>query len=601
MNPDNVLEVRNLSIDFYTEEEIVHAVIDLSFDLKKGEILGIVGETGSGKSVSVYSLVKLIPIPPGKYVKGEIYLRKKNGEVVELLSLPHKELRKIRGNEIAMIFQEPMTALNPIMRCGAQVVEAIIQNQKLSYKEAKELTLSLFDEVKLPDPKRIFDAYPHELSGGQKQRVMIAMAISCNPSIIIADEPTTALDVTIQKVILNLLVEIQAKRKMSIIFISHDLAVISNIADRVLVMKDGRKVEEGPVIKIFTEPEHPYTKGLIASRPSLDRKLYFLPSIKDFIPSGQNGKIKTLEEVISNYTVKPEDIDKRKKRIYSHPPLFSIRNLKVYFPIKGGLFGLTKGYVKAVDDVSFDIYPGETLGVVGESGSGKTTLGQAIIKLIDSEGEIIYKNKNVNNFSSSQLRAWRNDVQIIFQDPYSSLNPRITVGEAIVEPMRIHGILENDAERRERAMELLKRVGLEESHFYRYPHEFSGGQRQRICIARAIASNPIFIVCDECVSSLDVSVQAQVLNLLKQLQNEFGYTYLFISHDFSVVKFMSDRILVMHAGKIVEIGDAEEIYNNPTAEYTKKLISAIPSTNISVIKDNYEKRQKLKKQYEEQQ
>jgi len=594
MSSENVLEVKNLTIDFYTEEEIVHAVIDVSFNLRKGEILGIVGETGSGKSVSTYTLARLIPMPPGKIISGEIWLRTKDGQEVSLLDTPSHLMRKYRGSEIGMIFQEPMTSLNPVMTCGKQVAEAIQLHQKLSYKEAREKAIELFNEVKLPRPAEIFDSYPHQLSGGQKQRVMIAMALSCEPSILVADEPTTALDVTVQKVILDLLCEIQARRGMSVIFISHDLGVIASISDRVMVMKDGRKVEEGDILTIFTNPREAYTRGLIASRPPLSRRLHFLPSVKDFLPSPADGKMKTIEEVIRGLEVKVHERKARHERIYSQEPLISVRNLKVYFPIKGGWLGRVKGYVKAVDDVSFDIYPGETLGLVGESGSGKTTLGQALIKLIDSTGEIYYKKRDVNKFTKRELRMWRKNVQIIFQDPYSSLNPRLTVGEAIMEPMRIHKILENDKERKERAMELLKRVGLEESHFYRYPHEFSGGQRQRICIARAIASNPEFIVCDECVSSLDVSVQAQVLNLLKELQNEFNLTYLFISHDFSVVKFMSDRIMVMHMGKIVEEKEADELFQNPQEEYTKQLISAIPSTDIEVIKKNIERRNRMR-------
>ena len=468
-------------------------------------------------------------------------------------------------------------------------------HQKINKEEAKELTIELFNKVMLPDPERIFNTYPHQISGGQKQRVMIAMAMSCQPSVLIADEPTTALDVTVQKTILELMQSLQSENDMGIMFITHDLGVIAELADKVVVMYKGNIVEQGGVWDIFNNPQHPYTKGLLACRPPLNKRYKFLPTVSDFMKVGPDGKITDMGVSINDFTKKltvpKSKRDKEQKKLFSQKPVLSINKLKTYFPIKGGFFGQKTGYVKAVDGVSIDVYPGETLGLVGESGCGKTTIGRSIIRLEESySGEVIYKGENVLKMNAERLREFRKEVQIIFQDPYSSLNPRMTIGNAIMEPMQVHGILNNDDERKKRVEELLERVNLDASHFYRYPHEFSGGQRQRIGIARALAVNPKFIICDESVSALDVSVQAQVLNLLNELKAEFGLTYIFISHDLSVVKYMSDRMVVMQKGLIEEMGDADQIYNKPKTEYTKKLIDAIPEGKLDDIKRHLESR-----------
>ncbi|MBL4668330.1 MAG: ABC transporter ATP-binding protein [Flavobacteriales bacterium] len=589
-----LLEVKNLVTEFHTEDEIVKAVNNVSFTLNRGETIGVVGESGSGKSVTSLSIMRLIPNPPGKIANGEILLHTKNG-VVDLVQVSEKEMRSYRGNDIAMIFQEPMTSLNPVFTCGNQVAEAIMLHQKVSKKEAKNLTIELFEQVELPRPGAMFDAYPHQISGGQKQRVMIAMAMSCNPSILIADEPTTALDVTVQKTILELMLKLQKEQDMGIVFITHDLGVIAELADKVVVMYKGKIVEQGNVLDIFTNPQHPYTKGLLACRPPLQRRLKWLPTVSDFMTIDDNGLMhetnKSVKEVTNSLVITPAETAKKHKALYQQEPVLEINNLKTYFPINKGLFGKAKEYVKAVDDVSFKVYPGETLGLVGESGCGKTTLGRTILKLVEpTEGQIIFKGKDITHLSQKEMRAYRKELQIIFQDPYSSSNPRITIGEAIMEPMRIHKVFNNDKERKARVMELLKRVSLNEEHFYRYPHEFSGGQRQRICIARSLALNPKFIICDESVSALDVSVQAQVLNLLNELKEEFKFTYIFISHDLSVVKFMSDRMIVMQDGKIVELGLADEIYANPKTAYTRDLITAIPKGEVEDIKASIEKK-----------
>jgi len=585
----NLLEIKNLVTQFHTEGEIINAVNNINFTLKNGETVGVVGESGSGKSVTALSIMKLIPSPPGKIVGGQILYHTKDGNVVDLLQISEKEIRNYRGNEIAMIFQEPMSSLNPVYTSGNQVMEAIILHQKVSANLAKSITLELFEKVRLPDPKRILKAYPHELSGGQKQRVMIAMAMSCDPCILIADEPTTALDVTVQKTILDLMEDLQSEHEMGILFITHDLGVIAELADRVVVMYKGKIVEQGDVIDIFSNPQHPYTKGLLACRPPLNKRLYWLPTVSDFMETDRSGKVKegerTIDEVIKKFVVSKEERRQSHAELYKKEPLLQIKNLKTWFPIKAGFFKKSSKYIKAVDDVSFDLFPGETLGLVGESGCGKTTLGRSILRLEEPiSGEIYYNGKDVMKLSKSELRSLRKKVQIIFQDPYSSLNPRITIGEAIMEPMVVHGIFSNPKERKDRVIEILERVKMDANHFYRYPHEFSGGQRQRICIARAITLNPKLIICDESVSALDVSIQAQVLNLLNELREDYGFTYLFISHDLSVVKFMSDRIIVMKDGKIMEIGDADNVYENPRTDYTKTLIEAIPKGRIEDIK-----------------
>lgn len=551
-----LLNIENLSISF-GKKEVIH---NISYQLNQNEILGIVGESGSGKSVSSLAILGLLPKRISKVTSGRIIY-----DGIDLTQITAQEFQTIRGNKIAVIFQEPMSSLNPSMTCGKQVQEILLEHTNCSKKQAETETLLLFESVKLPDPKRVYKAYPHEISGGQKQRVMIAMAIACQPDILIADEPTTALDVTVQKDIIALLKELQLKTKMSIIFITHDLALISEIAHRVLVMYQGKIVEQGPVSDIFKSPQQPYTKALLHSRPSLDTRLKTLPTIKDYL----NHTTKT--EIITS-----EERKQKHKILYSKEPLLEVINVEKEYISKSGWFTKPDSF-KAVDGVSFKLYEGETLGLVGESGCGKSTLGNAILQLDKATaGSILYKNKDITKLSNSEVKKLRKDIQIIFQDPYSSLNPRIAVGKAIMEPMKVHNLYQSDSERKDKTIDILNKVGLSEEYFNRYPHEFSGGQRQRIGIARTIALQPKLIVCDESVSALDISVQAQVLNLLNELKETFGFTYIFISHDLAVVKYMSDQLLVMNKGHIEELDDADEIYNHPKKDYTKKLINAIP-------------------------
>ena len=560
-----LLEINNLAIEFRSERGNTCAVDGISLSLDKGETLGIVGESGSGKSVTALSIMRLLPSPPAKIVSGEILFH--HPSTVQLLSLPDKEIEKIRGAQIAMIFQEPMTSLNPVFRCGHQVTEAIQLHQKTSFAEAKTRTLQLFERVKLPDPARIFNAYPHQISGGQKQRVMIAMAMSCNPSLLIADEPTTALDVTVQKTILDLMRELKEESGLSMLFISHDLGVIAEICDRVVVMLQGKIVEEGSVEKVLRQAEHPYTRGLVACRPSLKRKLWRMPTVPDFIEH------KNFEARVVTHA----ENQARQKNLQDQAPILQVKNLNVRYPSKKNWLGKPTEWLHAVNDVSFDIFPGETFGLAGESGCGKTTLGRTIARLTEAQsGEIWYKGADLQKLSEDEFRPYRREIQVVFQDPYSSLNPRMGIGEAIVEPMQVHKLHGNDRARREMAIDLLETVGLQADHFNRYPHEFSGGQRQRICVARALALEPRFLVCDEMVSALDVSVQATVLNLLMDLREKFGLTYLFISHDLSVIKQMCDRLLIMNQGRTEALGYPDEIFENPEREYVKRLIEAIP-------------------------
>ena len=555
-----LLAVKKLIISFKKEKEYVPVVHDLTYCLYENEIVGIVGESGSGKSVSSLAIMGLLPKRISLINNGSIIFDGK-----DITHLSDKEFQKIRGNEIAMIFQEPMSSLNPSLQCGFQVAEILTRHTSLPKKEIKTEVLSLFEKVKLPNPKELFNKYPHQISGGQKQRVMIAMAIACKPKILIADEPTTALDVTVQKEIIHLLKDLQQETKMSILFISHDLSLVSEIANRVLVMYKGEIVEQGNAKAIFENPQHNYTKALIASRPSLEFRLKRLPTIQDFL--SERGK----SEVVS-----AEERKENQKKIYAKAPLLEVKNVEKEYLSTVGLFGKKLSF-KAVDDVSFKIYEGETVGLVGESGCGKSTLGNAILQLDKATaGQIFFKGNDITKLNKDEIRKLRKEIQLIFQDPYSSLNPRIPVGKAIMEPMKVHGLYKNDAERKAKTIEILERVGLGEDFFNRYPHEFSGGQRQRVGIARTIALQPKLIVCDESVSALDISVQAQVLNLLNELKENFGFTYIFISHDLAVVKYMSDQVLVMNKGKIEEMADADELYANPKSEYTKKLIEAIP-------------------------
>lgn len=562
---DKVLQINNLCVDFAQKNVFRNVVHNVSYSLFRGRTLGIVGESGSGKSVSSMAIMRLLQTPPARISNGEIlFYPTPKAQAVDLLKLNENEMRHYRGNHISMIFQEPMTSLNPVHKCGAQVVEMLLQHEKLTKKQARERVIELFNEVLLPRPEKIFDSYPHEISGGQKQRVMIAMALVCNPSILIADEPTTALDVTVQKTIIELLRDLQKKHNLAIIFISHDLGVIAQIADDVAVMYKGEIVEQGNVEQILKAPTHPYTKGLLACRPPLDSRPYRLPTVKDFL----EGNHPSDEE---------PQADDNTDMVRETTPLLQVRNWNVRFSLKKNIFGKVLQQLNAVDDISFDIYRGETLGLVGESGCGKTTLGRSLLQLIEhSSGSVLFEGKPLDKLSSAEMRHLRTKMQIVFQDPYSSLNPRITIGDAICEPLRSHNLYNSERERRQAVEALMQEVGLDSSMYSRYPHEFSGGQRQRVCIARALILRPELVICDESVSALDVSVQAQVLNLLNDLKRKYGYTYLFITHDLSVVKFISDRIMVMEKGKLVELNDADTLYNNPQQEYTKRLISAIP-------------------------
>jgi peptide/nickel transport system ATP-binding protein len=560
MPKKKLLSIKNLRISFPSKNERNEMVHGINFDIQENEIVGIVGESGSGKSISSLAILGLLDKKTTE-LKGSISFEGNN-----IIELKEKELRKFRGCEISMIFQEPMSSLNPSITCGAQVIEILQQHQKISKKEGRAEVIRLFEKVKLPRVTEMFDLYPHQISGGQMQRVMIAMAIACKPKLLIADEPTTALDVTVQKNIISLLKEIQQETGMSILFISHDLSLVSEICNRVVVMYQGNIVEQGVARTIFENPQNNYTKALIQSKPSIAVRLKKLPSVKDFIEDSVETEIYSSEERAAFHT-----------KTYAQKPFLEIINLKKYYSNNKKWWFQKDTYVKAVDNVSFKLYSGETLGLVGESGCGKSTLGRTLMHLEKAtSGSIIYQGKDLTKLSNSEIKNLRKDIQIIFQDPFSSLNPRITVGEAILEPMKVHKLYKNYKERKKQVLSILQKVGLLPEHYNRYPHEFSGGQRQRIGIARTIALQPKLIICDESVSALDVSVQAQVLNLLNTLKKDYGFTYIFISHDLSVVKYMSDQLIVMNKGKIEEVGDADSIYKNPKSVYTQKLISSIP-------------------------
>ncbi|HEX4523585.1 MAG TPA: ABC transporter ATP-binding protein [Casimicrobiaceae bacterium] len=552
-----LLSIRNLRVNFRLDKDTTfEAVKGISFDIPTNSTVALVGESGSGKSVTSLSILGLLPKENSTVLPGsEIVYGGQN-----LVALGQDELRKIRGADISMIFQEPMTSLNPVFTVGFQLTEVLRMHMGMGPAEARKRAIALLSEVGIPDPKFKINAYPSQMSGGQQQRVMIAMAIACEPKLLIADEPTTALDVTIQKQILDLIAALQKKHQMSVLFITHDLAVVGEIADYVVVMRNGEIREQGPAKAVFENPQDAYTKALLLCRPRLDRRPVRLPVIEDFM----NGHGKAM-----HLTERKRGIDR------ADPIILDVRHLGKDFYSREGLFGRRK--FEAVKDVSFRLPKGKTLGLVGESGSGKTTVGLTLMRLHEATtGEALFEGKDILSMSPRQFMDYKRRIQIIFQNPYASLNPRMIVGQILTEPMQIHGIGSSVQDRTELAFELLQKVGLPEVSFYKYPHEFSGGQRQRIAIARCLTLKPDILICDESVSALDVSVQAQVLNLLQDLQDEFRLSYIFISHDLAVVKYISDEIMVMNQGAIVEIANSDDIYLHPQHQYTKKLLSSIP-------------------------
>lgn len=553
-----VLSVDNLNVTFRQDGQPVRAVHQLSFHLNRGETLAIVGESGSGKSVTALSLMRLLEQSGSQVSIDSLLLRRRNREVIDLQEQTSAQMRSVRGADIAMIFQEPMTSLNPVFTIGEQIAESIRLHQGLGREEALAEAKKMLDKVRIPEAQAMLSRYPHQLSGGMRQRVMIAMALSCRPAVLIADEPTTALDVTIQAQILQLIDVLQKEMSMGVIFITHDMGVVAEIADRVLVMHQGEVVESGLVDEIFTAPQHPYTRRLLAAVPRLGamRGSDYPKSFPDF-----NA---------------PESEPQQQDTVAEGKPILKVRNLVTRFPLRGGILNRVNREVHAVENVSFDLWPGETLSLVGESGCGKSTTGRALLRLVESQsGTITFNGERIDTLSAHQLQPLRRDIQFIFQDPYASLDPRHTVGFSIMEPLRIHGELKGEA-LQQRVEWLLQRVGLQPEHAWRYPHEFSGGQRQRICIARALALNPKVVIADESVSALDVSIRAQIINLLLSLQREMGIAFLFISHDMAVVERISHRVAVMYRGRIVEIGPRRAVFENPQHPYTRKLLSAVP-------------------------
>ena len=578
----SLLKIKNLKTYFHTRAGTNRAVDDISFSINKGEIVGVVGESGSGKSVTCHTLLGLLPQPPAKVEGGSVTFE---GE--ELLTLSHSQLRKIRGKRISMIFQDPMSCLNPYLKILDQVIEPILIHENVSRQTAETRAIEIMKKVGIRDAETRAHSYPHEFSGGMRQRVMIAMALVTKPDLLLADEPTTALDVTVQARILKILHDLKDDLGVAVLFVTHDLGVVADIADRVVVMYRGKIVEQGKTRDIFEKPSHPYVKGLLACRPTLETQYRTLPTVDDFLKSevGPDGSFILSERTDSQKRLiglRQELTGENVDRVHS-TTLLEVKALKVHFHSGGGFLGNPRSTIKAVDGVDLTIERGQTLGLVGESGCGKTTLGRAILRLQPSNsGTILYDKNELTTRNQSEMLEFRKRMQIIFQDPYASLNPRQTIEQTLTEPMLVHKIGSNHSERRDRIVSLLEEVGLGSNFLLRYPHEFSGGQRQRISVARALAVEPEFIVCDECVSAMDVSVQAQVLNLLRELQQKRNLTYLFISHDLSVVKFMSDNMIVMKNGQVMENGNAEEVYKNPRSAYTRELLDAIPkSTHYS--------------------
>ena len=561
-----LLEIKNLQIEFLQDATPVSAVQNISFTATRGKLTAIVGESGSGKSVTALAVLKLLS--KQVTISGDILFSETGKQQVTLNVLSEKEISRIRGNKIAMIFQEPMTSLNPVLTCGAQVMEILMKHRKLSRKEAKQKTIELFEQVELPDAVSMIDRYPHQVSGGQKQRVMIAMAISCNPDLLIADEPTTALDVRVQKNIIRIIRNLQQQNNMSVLFITHDLGLVADIADEIIVMYKGQITEQGNATDILNDPKHYYTKALLACRPVAGSKGKKLKVLNDFLIPGEKEITCQVKKISGEIIIR-------------NTPVLSVRELNVHFPSSKNIFGRTKTFIKAVDQVSFEILQGEIVGLAGESGCGKTTLGRAILQLIKpTSGQIILYGRDITSIPYNKLRQLRKDLQIVFQDPYGSLNPRISIGSAILEALTVHQLYDNNKMRKEAVVQMLEKVQLTPDHFKRYPHQFSGGQRQRVCIARALALNPAFLIFDESVSALDVSVQAGILNLINELKNELNFTSLFISHDLSVVHYISDRILIMNKGKIIESGKAGDVFLNPAMKYTRELIDAIPGKKL---------------------
>lgn len=553
-----LLHIQQLSISFLSESGQTAAVQDLNLQVNRGEIVALVGESSSGKSITALSILQLLATPPARYTGGKILFSEDGNTQTDLLQ--YQNMRHIRGNKIGMVFQEPMSALNPVMTIGKQVQEVLLCHKNINRKEAQKEAIEWLNQVRIPDPEKAFHKYPHQLSGGQKQRVMIAMAICCQPSLLICDEPTTALDVTVQQHILELIKELQQQHHMGVLFITHDLGVVAQLAHRVAIMYRGALLEENTTLQIFRNPQHAYTKALLLCRPSGQSKGMRLPTVAEVLQ--ENTEIKGVPE---------------SKKGRSSEVLLQVENLHVSFPVSKNLFGKPTRFFHAVKDVSFEIFSGETLGLVGESGCGKTTLGRTLLQIVEPlSGKIMFRNKDIAHLPKSALAGFRKDVQLVFQDPYSALNPRLSIGAALEEPLRQSEHFRSGKERRKRVNQLLEQVQLPGAAGNRYPHEFSGGQRQRIVIARALAMDPTFMVCDESVSALDVSVQAQVLNLLNDLKAELGLTLLFISHDLEVVRYMSDRMMVMQAGKIIESGPADEVYHHPKEAYTRQLLAAVP-------------------------